>query len=212
MGIKFNHIILHIMGFTQTLNRYSGIHAAWAKTRKMVKPSPDTMVMTPLQWKANWDHYAEFIRWSSHSRTRIYVMAYSWGAGWGFMNLAKKLNDGLMTRRITYAMLIDPVFRSPLLPSWLPINPLSMTSFFNIDIERNVDEVKYYLQRQNRPQGRILRGSPATEIHNPTYLELNHEDMEDAEIIHDAFIKDVCRIRADARDNEWLYRSGDTSC
>lgn len=151
--------IIPIMGFTQTIGRNVGMIKLWRQLRDMT--SEDRFIERPQRWCSNWADTADFIHGISQNgekKPTICVAAYSWGAGWGFIRLAKELKKrGL---RIDKAVLCDPVYRSPLLPfGWLT----RIRSLINsgplaprIVIPSNVENVWYFYQRQNKPRAHRL--------------------------------------------------------
>jgi len=143
--IRVWHVL--ISGFTESWAKPTGTEELWRKLA--VLESPKTAVLAPLEWDADWKAVAGFIRRNSESLLPlINVYAYSWGAGWGFVNLAKHL--GINIRR---AVLCDPVYRSPFMPAAIPLNPLSFFSSPTITVPRNVMDVRWLYQRRNKPAG-----------------------------------------------------------
>ena len=172
-----------ISGFTQNLGRPSGAEQLYFELREMINAETDVRLSV---WKDRWDDVAEFMRRSSVAEPRIYIYAYSWGGGYGFKHLANALRKRGM--HIDCAVLCDPVYRSSILPTWLPINPLSMTSWARIKVPDNVRRVKWFYQRQNRPQGHnlIAKDPKKTAIAPGIQLDANHEFMDDRHEWHTA--------------------------
>jgi hypothetical protein len=152
-------IVQHVLisGFQQTIasgpsggSGGNGVVELWAKMRTYASKRTTVNIWT---WDSNWKDVAALMRMVAGpaEQPRLFVYAYSWGAGWGFVQLAKHLREhGL---QVEHAILADPVYRSPWLPTWLPANPLSLTRFPTIDIPRNVRKVSWTYQRRNRPWG-----------------------------------------------------------
>jgi hypothetical protein len=181
--------IITISGFQQSLRRPTGLETLWKDLRRM--SSERCVVTTPLPWDTDWSAIAEFVKRNAAPMREVVVNAYSWGAGWGFVNLAKRLGE--VTRledgstlgpiNIDHAVLADPVYRSPWLPTWLPANPLSMTRLPHITVPRNVRGVSWFRQTQCRPCGHnlVAEDAKATAIEEPEVLRCRHEDMDDRE-------------------------------
>lgn len=168
-----------IMGFTQNIGRHSGLHTPWEELRQYSEA--ERLVATPLSWDSNWREVARFIAAYSSPATKIYVAAYSWGAGHGFVKLSKYLKGH--GRNIEHAILVDPVYRVKYLPSWItagPLNGISMTKLGRIKVTENVLEVTHFIQRENRPAGRQLKlESPRTKVNGPFLLKSKHAEMDD---------------------------------
>jgi hypothetical protein len=181
--------IIPIMGFTQTIGRNVGMIKLWRELREL--SAEDRFIAHPQRWCANWSDMAEFLHGITQNggdKPTIYVAAYSWGGGWGFIRLAKELKKrGL---HIAKAVLCDPVYRSRWhLLKWRSLvnkGPLAP----KIVIPSNVENVWYFFQRQNKPQAHRLvpqkEGYPV--LHpgieaimglQPGELEANHEFMDD---------------------------------
>lgn len=172
------HIL--ISGFTQTLGRPNGTERLWLRLRSL--SSPETCVQQ-FVWDDDWQGHAERIWRLSEPLTCVYVYAYSWGAGWGFITLAQALEKRGMA--IAHAVLCDPVYRSRVLPTWLPANPLSLLSAPKIKIPANVHEVTWLRQRVNRPAGHDLVASGKhTRLHPAKELAVGHQWMDEHHEYH----------------------------
>lgn len=189
-------VIIPIMGFTQTIAYLVGMLKLWRRLR--MRSSEDRFICHPQRWCANWAEVADFINVITHNdalgvpKPTIYVAAYSWGAGWGFIRLAKELKKrGL---HISKAVLCDPVYRSPLFPfGWLTrlrtmINKGPLAP--RIVIPSNVENVWYFFQTQNKPRAHRLvpqkegypvihPGTDGDENLKPGELEADHAFMDD---------------------------------
>ena len=127
------HADIIISGFTQTLRAETGSERLWLQLRK--HSTPGRMVIM-REWRADWRGVAEHLSRVCTSTPVIRVYAYSWGGGWGFIRLSRELEKrGLV---VASAVLCDPVYRSPWLPEWLPVNPLSMMRFPKIRVPGNL--------------------------------------------------------------------------
>jgi hypothetical protein len=148
--------------------------------------SPETCIALKT-WNANWWAIAENIWWTSASpveKINVFVYAYSWGAGWGFTQLAKQLKKRGI--RIRTAVLSDPVYRHwYTLGQWRAFVPYS-----SISVPNNVDEVFSFVQRQNLPAGHLCEAaSDRTRIHLPVELMATHQYMDDASDFHDRVLQ-----------------------
>lgn len=173
---------LFIMGFTQHIGKPDvGIMRMWQHARQY--SSPDVLVMTPLPWDSPWEHVAGFV---NHLKIpELYVFAYSWGAGWGVPRLLEHLDNP-----VKYVLAIDPVYRSRILPSWIPFNPLSLTGLFSVKYPANkAEEVKVFRQKTKRPFGRLVEGVKNTFVYEPLFLP--HDRMDDAPVVQQTAIEKI---------------------
>ena len=165
-----------IQGFTQTRATRSRMVELWKELYDK-HASPECLVEL-RQWNANWKAEAEHILRmtpdESGAQTTIKIFAYSWGAGWGFTQLAKAL--GSRGLRVSSAVLCDPVYRhSYRLGHWR-----TFITSWPIVIPPNVDEVYSFFQRMNWPCGHTLKAaSDETTMHHPIELQADHSAMED---------------------------------
>lgn len=176
---KVRHWHLVIGGFRQTVGRPNGMVALW---RKLMRHNGPQEAVVPLKWNARWRHVAELIwlvRRPYPEDTSIRIYAYSWGAGWGAMQLARELDArGL---GVDFMVLSDPVYRS----SWLLGRALALSSLVSIRVPANVGHVHWFRQTKNRPCGHnLVAENVHTEIFPPVVLERTHQYMDDAEEFH----------------------------
>lgn len=156
---------------------------------------PGVVIHSPWQWNLDWRaqaaHFARHVRINTEGRTRVVVVAYSWGAGWGFLRFARELQGrGVL---IDVAIMIDPVYRLPYLPAWAWwLSPEALTGLGKIRIPDNVHakpnpgRVICYRQFQSRPMGRECMPAnrwrtvcePAREI------ECTHQEADDHGAVH----------------------------
>lgn len=168
--------ILPFSGFTETRYRDSGIEQLW---RELLIPaaSKDVIVYSPLSWReAVHPILAELRRAAVQD---VMLIGYSWGAGVGCMRFASASRDYGIT--ITQACLCDPVYRSKLLPTAIPINPLSLFCHPKIVIPTSVKRVDWVRQRSNIPKGHDLvpKCKFATEIAPPIILPTKHGRIDE---------------------------------
>lgn len=174
-----------ISGYLQPEDKPTGMLRLWERLGAF--RSPD-IVVALRPWNSDWKQVAENIfEVSAGSSVRVLIFAYSWGAGFGFVQLSREL--GKRGIDVESAVLSDPVYRSrwfPRLLAWL-----ALTRFFSIPVPRNVREVAWLYQRENRPWGRQLRkASGARTVVGPGIrLERIHQYMDDAEPFHRICLK-----------------------
>lgn len=169
---------LCIGGFRQHEGELTGLHRLWLKLRALASPST---VVTLREWDADWAELAELIWLSSINGQgpTINVYAYSWGAGYGFVELAKALRArGLWVHA---ACLCDPVYRSRLLVMrWLALIPN-----MEIVVPSNVQSVHWTRQRVGRPMGHdLVAESRNTYIAQPVICECDHRHMDEHPAFH----------------------------
>ncbi len=184
-----------ISGFLQRPGRPSGIHALWRLIRARVQ-NGDTCVECRT-WSDDWQACAEWIHQfrpvpsapgpasspgvpavsqPTPQPPRVFVYAYSWGAGFGFIQLARALERKGIP--IECAVLSDPVYRSRLLSfRWLAFVP-----WCRLKIPANVREVVWVRQRMSLPRGHdLVAADPrATLIHPASVLSVPHTRIDDA--------------------------------
>lgn len=170
---------LVISGFLQTVGKPNGMVSLW---RKLMRHNGPEAAVVPLKWNSQWWDIAELI-WSvqpnGHDRV-IRIYAYSWGAGWGAMELARQLDRRGMA--VDHMVLSDPVFRS----SWLLGRWLALSELASIEVPANVRRVSWFRQTKNRPCGHNLAAADGqiTVIQPPVVLSRTHQYMDDAEDFH----------------------------
>lgn len=174
-----------ISGFSENYDNPTGSEELWRKLRKYSKP--DICVVSPRTWKENWEAFAKFVSRNTELDTKILVFAYSWGCGHGFISLANELKK--VNRNIEVAILADPVYRSTWVPTWAPINPLSLINKRfapKIWVPENVILVASFYQRLNKPQAHtLLPLSINTKIIPRVKLEVPHGLMDDHSSYHE---------------------------
>lgn len=172
---------LVISGFTQHRGDPTGSQKLWLRLRSLLAGKAAQAVEF-FCWNSNWNQVAEWI-WRCQPEDRpavVYIYAYSWGAGWGFVQLSRELRKrGIRVRR---AVLCDPVYRSGLLGfCWLAISRLVRPV---ITVPSNVDWLWYCYQNFDawpNPRGhRVVAESQDTVICNPRELVRTHHYMDDS--------------------------------
>lgn len=159
-------------------------------------------------WKCDWKSTAEWIfRWSRYDvlncgdlPPRIMVVAYSWGAGWGLVQLAEHLQDrGLM---IDVAVASDAVRHIGW--NWSHAVGLSQLlayfPYWSIEKPGNIDKLHWFRQSRKRnfladykrgttwlyghPWIEFKDGKPRTCPNGVGLPMFNHSNMDDAPLFH----------------------------
>lgn len=169
-----------ISGFTQTEARPTGLFRV-AETLHDRGFNNRVSRVRLNRWNDDWSSIAEYL-WllGQHHRTQVLVniYAYSWGVGWGAIQLAKELQR----RDVPVQTLVsgDGVYRHKFfrLPAMLGRNGIFSPS---IRIPANVHEVRPFHQTVNRPQGHVLTPGKGFSgiIHDSQELHATHEYIDD---------------------------------
>lgn len=143
---------LCISGFTQTEGQLTGLMRLCLELG-IRHNGPRTRVEL-RKWNDDWSDVAEFI-WLTRPNgasggPRVNVYAYSWGAGWGFTQLAQQLRQRQI--EVSSAVLCDPVYRS----RWLSMQWRSLWGHPVIRVPDNVHTVWSCYQTTNKPAGHPL--------------------------------------------------------
>ncbi|HJT31056.1 MAG TPA: hypothetical protein VJ783_03240 [Pirellulales bacterium] len=166
------HVV--ISGFTQHRGDPTGSQKLWLRLRGLVNNGRSCVEFFP--WNSNWKDVAEWI-WRCRPEERpprVYVYAYSWGAGGGFVRLARALRKrGIEVER---AVLSDPVYCPPLrCLAWT-----ALLRWKKIHVPDNVRRVDYFFQRRNYPRGHhlVALDPKRTVIGRPQEAALEHHYMD----------------------------------
>jgi hypothetical protein len=189
-----------ISGFTQNDAFLHGVMKLSERLREQNIVDEFKSRIDLFQWNSDWKKIAEYY-WllQEHylEKTTICVYAYSWGAGWGAMQLAKRLARNGMYIRVM--VLSDPVYRS----RWFTFKFRSMLardSMFApiIHVPHNVQEVFNLYQTTNRPQGHRLIATNGTKIHPSIHVpNTEHQKMDDNWKFHTLSQEIAIRITLD---------------
>lgn len=178
LTIRHWHIV--IGGFRQTEGKPTGMVRLWQRLHEL--HSQSGAVVELRSWNDNWRDLAELI-WRVQPDDEpvvVKVYAYSWGAGWGAMQLAREL--GRRGVNVAWMVLSDPVYRSPLaITRWL-----AMVPWRSILVPANVRVVHWFRQRLSLPAGHLLRPvrKERTVITPPVWAEVSHLYMDDLKSFH----------------------------
>lgn len=152
------------------------------------------------RWNSNWNHIAEDL-WLVQQRYEvpllIGVYAYSWGAGWGALELARVLQKFGVS--IYKMVLCDPIYRHPRLTlRWLSLLRRRHLFFGPplIRVPKNVKEVFSLRQEVDRPQGHhLIYESDDTKRHRPVLLNVCHGKADNHKKFHDLVLSVASDIR-----------------
>jgi len=170
-----------IGGFFQHAGRYSGIQKLWAALRGELHNGVVNVEL--CEWDRPWRSVAAFVdRFRPNAAPPlINVYAFSWGAGHGFVRLARELQR--VDLRITTAVLSDPVY----CPPFWSLLPLTLSPYRTVPVPANVGTVHYFRQRLERPYGHQPRAEDPDKtqlIDHGTY-DVAHTAMDDLAPFHD---------------------------
>lgn len=185
-----------ISGFTQTEERPTGMFRLCERLHGLGFNNCVSRVRLD-RWNANWNAVAEHL-WllGQHHRSHVAVniYAYSWGVGWGAVQLARELQK----RSIEVHDLVacDGVYRH----RWLRLPAmLGRDSVLapTIRVPANVLSVTPFHQTLNRPQGHHIAGDRDFSglILESTELHATHQYMDDHEKFHAAAIHAARRLQ-----------------
>jgi len=173
-----------IGGFRQQSDEPTGIQKLWLKLGRFRGPQRAILFR---EWHTDWRELAELIAVVSEPNPGIRVYAYSWGAGYGCMALARHLlRRGLV---VECAVLADPVFRSKtIFGRWLALLPHP-----EIIVPRNVRSVRWTRQKTSCPRGHDLRMQEAWDhwprlgpvIAEPHWRDRDHVHMDEDPLFHE---------------------------
>ena len=168
--------IICITGFREGPADATGLGRIWLGARK--HSSPETWV-TKFRWNADWKAEARDIARNLAEDAKVVVCAYSWGAGFGFIQLAKHLrNEGV---KVTAACLCDPVYRS----RWLVFRWLALVRLPRIKLPFGVGLVRWVRQRVNRPAGHDLVAREGTVLETAQELNLGHGESDESRALRE---------------------------
>lgn len=205
-----------ISGFNQDESRIPGTWQLSEKLRAAGYSSGSRLRVTHLNWRSDWSNKAAEIAnvakyYGETPRTAIF--AYSWGAGFGAMSLARELDRrGLAVDK---CVLSDPVYRHPWAPMrWLALlggSEFSQLHIFAPPIIRlppNIREVWTFHQRLNSPRGHRVAAGGSTIVHPSFELRRIHGEMDDAPEFHARALEAAAEMVGQYQDHEKPRRAG----
>lgn len=192
------HIHQCISGFTQTERRCHGVLTLSEMLHRQGFNNHVSRVQL-RPWNADWCEVAENI-WllGQHHVAPVFVniYAYSWGGGWGAVQLARELKKRGI--QVYFIVASDAVYRHPLLlMRWTSLLGRSYPWSPRIRIPSNVSYVRPFHQKQNRPQGHWIVGDPdfSGVISESTELDRTHQFMDDSPAWHHACVEAAEKLR-----------------
>lgn len=181
-----------ISGFRQTEARVPGTWLLSEKLRTAGYSSGARLRLSHFQWDADWrekaDEIANITKYYGET-PRVAIFGYSWGAGYGAMQLASELyGRGFEVEK---CVLSDPVYRHPWpLFRWLAMLGGSEFSRLHIlappviRLPPNIKETWVFHQRMNAPRGHRIAAGGNTIVHPSVELHRVHGEMDDAPEFH----------------------------
>lgn len=174
-GTPIKRWVYVITGFMQTAGTRTRMIDLWRGLDALT--GNDTRIELRTWW-ADWDAEAEMVLRTAdiNHDPLILVFAYSWGAGWGAMEFAKRLEDRQLL--IKHMVLSDPVYRH-----WYSAgNWRSFFPYIPIYIPVNVENVDWFRQVRDWPRAHPLLplDKKATKVSLPITLPGNHASMDEA--------------------------------
>jgi len=199
-GITNFHLL--VSGFLQRRGQRHGLHDLFVPMH-LAHAKGDTSVQL-MAWNDRWrdvaDDIANCAMPSDPADVRVFVYAFSWGAGWGFVQLAKALRRHRISSEC--AVLADPIYRSRWLSlSWMSLCTMSMFTP-TITVPSNVCEVHWFAQNTCRPCGHDLvpEDRKQTKIHRPRVLpHTPHTLMDDAHEFHQLSLRIAASAATEAQ-------------
>lgn len=167
------HHIIFCSGFLQNERKTNGITDLLEAVDNIDEKHFFTHYM---RWRDNAGAVVNKIReMSPDVKPVISIVAYSWGAGSAHRRLCKRF--ARVGIPVSHSILIDPVYRSRVMPRWLPVNPLSLTSWPTIKIS-NSKMVFGWRQSNNRPAGHNLQVECPGELTSYEKLDSTHGQIQ----------------------------------
>jgi hypothetical protein len=174
----FDFVVVHGLGFRQTARYPTGLEQGpWADARGLA--SATCWILPPLPWDTDVEAIAALIARNTTHNATIVGRFYSWGCGWLFPRLARQMH--VHGRGFRHVALCDPVYRSAVLPSFLPLNPLSLLRSPRIEIPANVKEVEWTRQYVDLPRAHdlVAEDPHVTTIHAAIECRVPHVRMDE---------------------------------
>lgn len=173
--------ILPFSGFTEQRIKARGVEDLWVEVLLPLS-SPNLVIYSPEVWHSDPKVIMSELRRANVRK--IMLIGYSWGAGYGCIKTARFARDYGIS--IPLACFCDPVFRSALLPTYIPINPLSLLPRKRITVPPSIKEVRWVKQKLNLPgNAELVAESPNTKINPPIWIEAKHAHIDESEVWFD---------------------------
>lgn len=177
--------VILISGFTQNIGRPTGFDKLWLKLRQVVRP--EVVLTPPLEWNTKWPRVVDFICRTSVERPELIVIAYSWGAGYGAIKLAKEFKKRGDNYQIGHSVLCDPIYYSWLRP-WR-----ALMANQKIILPRNINcrGLTWLRQREGKPMGADLISENGQHVPPAVILHCRHEYADDSSTFHGLAVEKV---------------------
>lgn len=164
-------VIVVISGFTQKNHQNTGSRQLWRELRMerdLLHVEEDVLVELKT-WNTDWDAYAKYI--NSLEPSEVLICCYSWGAGYGMPQLAKRLEGGVK------AVVCDPVKHSvTVLGRWFALLDMK------IRVPKNVEVVGWLSQRGDWLDGDKLVGGKS--ICEEQVFDYKHTEIDNSVEYH----------------------------
>lgn len=171
--------IVGIGGLTQGYGTRHGMIKLDMKLQKLRSP---LVSVEYYPWYAPFPDIAERIAMETEEweNVRIVAFCFSYGGGWGFLQLAREL--GKRDLNIETAVLCDAVYRS----RWFIGKWLAFVDWPMIRVPDNVCRVIPFVQRMSRPRGHriVAINEKTTTIEEPIILHASHVNCDDNRHFH----------------------------
>lgn len=182
----FNVVAIHQQGFTEKLGGQTGIRQIW---RDVVPLQDDaTLVPLPLVWNTDPKQLALLIANETTPQSKIFAVPYSWGAGYGFVQVARELQN--LNRTVSKVWLIDPVYHSDtVLGRWR-----AMTNWFlppTIRLPENVERAVMYYQTVDKPRAHRVITHDGQEIERVLVPDVGHRKIDNEQSVRSAIVSDL---------------------
>jgi len=163
-------------GFTEQWDDNTGQDQLYQKILPLaVMHSHDDVV---LVFKREWHKWKELVNWlNANNVSEAFVCAYSWGAGLGLREFAKRFLGGIT------CVLCDPVFRSKY--PWMRWRALRKKQNV-IKLSDNVNVKRVFYQEMDEPGNDLVKG-----VDKRTRLAAPHTKIDEHPAYHEAAIKEI---------------------
>ncbi len=195
-----------IGGFTQGEHRPGGMLRLYQRLDCLRQPGVE---ISFRPWNSRWRRVAQRMHLLGGD-AQVLVFAYSYGAGWGAVRLARCLQARGMP--IAHAVLSDPVWRSrwlvPNLAVWLPrgcrLKP-------RICMPAAVRRITYFAQQHGPPYASLVcSDDPAVVPRVHLVSNVPHVAMDDLPAFHDACVAAAREALPEVPADGWHALPGHT--
>lgn len=197
--------ILFFSGFTESIAEPTGIERIWSLLRR--QSTAYNCIHTPLPWNTDCRDLARFIVRNSSMHASVMLVGYSWGGGVACMDLARWLqrmnarlrHEGSLGCKsqvqqvgVEMVCLADPVFRSRILPKWLPLNIATLLCRWPVRVPGNVKRVAWVRQESDWPRATGLKAeSEGTTIEPEHVVSERHGRVDDSGVFQQLVLRNA---------------------